>query len=336
MPDRKITGVHSGNGSGGRDQGKARSYLAKRTGLPVTGKIPRQELTPTHGKGSTLRFHHGSVRQRVAFRSRNRRTARRPTLLVEDCIHVRCGNLRPALPFGESASKSLSAVAPAIKAGAMTGRQGRHFIEEEEFGPASRSVWAVAAHHLAMPTLEIAFADDPRLSRPSSSQKPLRFRIVNDAAIAREQPSRGDCFDGSKGSDAVLQRHFVLGKPREIAPASKSNQPDFSVQRDRCKRATFTENRDGIISSLLQLFGGKLIWPAEISPQSTEAQKGNQLVTWAFYPYQIGKEMSLMRATILSLMLLTAVMVSGAGIYAATASGSYHSSDGYGISDFAR
>jgi len=46
--------------------------------------------------------------------------------------------------------------------------------------------------------------------------------------------------------------------------------------------------------------------------------------------------MSLMRATILSLMLLNAVMVSGAGIYAATASGAHHTSDGYGISDFAR
>ncbi|WEX08464.1 hypothetical protein [Chelativorans sp. AA-79] len=46
--------------------------------------------------------------------------------------------------------------------------------------------------------------------------------------------------------------------------------------------------------------------------------------------------MSLMRATILSLMLLTAVMVSGAGIYAATASGVYHSTDGYGISDLTR
>jgi hypothetical protein len=60
------------------------------------------------------------------------------------------------------------------------------------------------------------------------------------------------------------------------------------------------------------------------------------LVTWAFYINWIGNEMSLMRATILSLMLLTAVMASGAGIYAATASGSYYTTDGYGISDFAR
>ena len=46
--------------------------------------------------------------------------------------------------------------------------------------------------------------------------------------------------------------------------------------------------------------------------------------------------MSLMRATILSLMLLTGVVVSGAGIYAATASSAYQTSDGYGISGFTR
>ncbi|MCT7373904.1 hypothetical protein [Chelativorans salis] len=47
--------------------------------------------------------------------------------------------------------------------------------------------------------------------------------------------------------------------------------------------------------------------------------------------------MSLMRAAVLSLMLITAVVVSGAGIYAATASGgAYETTDGYGISTFGR
>ncbi len=48
------------------------------------------------------------------------------------------------------------------------------------------------------------------------------------------------------------------------------------------------------------------------------------------------KEMSLMRATVLSLLLITAVAVSGAGIYAATASGTHGTTDGYGISTFSR
>lgn len=43
-----------------------------------------------------------------------------------------------------------------------------------------------------------------------------------------------------------------------------------------------------------------------------------------------------MRATLLSLMMLTAVLLSGAGIYAATASSAYHASDGYGITAFSR
>ena len=44
-----------------------------------------------------------------------------------------------------------------------------------------------------------------------------------------------------------------------------------------------------------------------------------------------------MRTAILSLMLLSAVMVSGAGIYAATASGAYPAADdGYGISQAMR
>jgi hypothetical protein len=46
--------------------------------------------------------------------------------------------------------------------------------------------------------------------------------------------------------------------------------------------------------------------------------------------------MSVMRAAILSLMLLTAVTVSGAGIYAATASDVFHSTDGYGVSNLMR
>jgi len=46
--------------------------------------------------------------------------------------------------------------------------------------------------------------------------------------------------------------------------------------------------------------------------------------------------MSLMRTAFLSLMMLTAVAASGAGIWAATASDVYETTDGYGISTFAK
>ncbi|WP_161781988.1 hypothetical protein [Nitratireductor basaltis] len=46
--------------------------------------------------------------------------------------------------------------------------------------------------------------------------------------------------------------------------------------------------------------------------------------------------MSFMRATIISAMFLTAMFASGAGIYAATASDVYETTDGYGISSFRR
>jgi hypothetical protein len=39
-----------------------------------------------------------------------------------------------------------------------------------------------------------------------------------------------------------------------------------------------------------------------------------------------------MRAALLSLLMLSAVLTSGAGIYAATASSTYHTADGYGVS----
>ena len=39
-----------------------------------------------------------------------------------------------------------------------------------------------------------------------------------------------------------------------------------------------------------------------------------------------------MRTALLSLLMLTAVLTSGAGIYAATGSSSYQTADGYGIS----
>ncbi|MCT8999844.1 hypothetical protein [Chelativorans intermedius] len=46
--------------------------------------------------------------------------------------------------------------------------------------------------------------------------------------------------------------------------------------------------------------------------------------------------MSPIRVAVLSLMMLTAVAASGAGIYAATASSGDQAHDGYGITSFAR
>ena len=63
----------------------------------------------------------------------------------------------------------------------MTRRERDRFIQEEELGPTA------AAHHLAPPPLIVADTDEPCLGRPALLEQRLGRRVVNDAAVAREE-----------------------------------------------------------------------------------------------------------------------------------------------------
>ena len=83
----------------------------------------------------------------------------------------------------------------------MPGRERDGFVEEEQLGPAA------PAHDLAAHSPEITGADDPGLVSPATFQQRARGRVVDDAAVTREQATLFDGNDVAEGSDAILQRH---------------------------------------------------------------------------------------------------------------------------------
>src|SRR5438552_1324107 len=80
-------------------------------------------------------------------------------------------------------------------------RRRQHAIDIEQLGPALRP------HHRAAPTAECTGADDPRLAGPAPRQQSPRRRIMDDAAIAGEEPALRNGDDLAKGRHPVLQRH---------------------------------------------------------------------------------------------------------------------------------
>src|SRR5262249_57689911 len=79
-------------------------------------------------------------------------------------------------------AKALGIIAPAVEARAVPGREGSRLVEKEQLGPAS------PAHHLAPAAAELAEAGDPGRTRPASFQQRLGRGVMDDAAVAREQP----------------------------------------------------------------------------------------------------------------------------------------------------
>jgi signal peptidase I len=83
----------------------------------------------------------------------------------------------------------------------MPGRERDGFVEEEQLGPAP------PAHDLAAHPPKFTGADDPGLVSPATFQQRARGRVVDDAAVTREQATLFDGDDVAEGSDAILQRH---------------------------------------------------------------------------------------------------------------------------------
>lgn len=91
-------------------------------------------------------------------------------------------------------------VAAAERAGAMPGGQGDGLVEEEELGVVA------GRHHLPVPVLVGERADDPGLVLPARRAE-AAVRVVQDAAVAHEEPACGVGNDLARGEDAVLEGH---------------------------------------------------------------------------------------------------------------------------------
>src|ERR1700687_1933069 len=125
--------------------------------------------------------------------------ARKP-LAVKHGVDVAREDFSDAITLLPGSAKAVGIVATAEEARAMPGRERRRLIEKEQLGPAA------PAHHLAPPPPEFADASEPRLARPAPGQR-LGFGIVDDAAIAGEQPAMRCSDDVAGWRNAVLQGH---------------------------------------------------------------------------------------------------------------------------------
>lgn len=99
--------------------------------------------------------------------------------------------------------ESFVGCAAAEGAGTVSGGESGGFVQEEEFGPVA------GLHELAVPALKLEFADNPGFVTPAGGDE-LLLVVVEDAAVASEEATGGISFDGGKGGDAVLERHWYL------------------------------------------------------------------------------------------------------------------------------
>ena len=110
----------------------------------------------------------------------------------------------------ERSGIALGRLAPAEEAGAMAGGERRDLVEEEKLGPARIAGARIAAHHIPVPAAEVKRADDPGFRRPAARQQRPRRGIMDDPAIACEEPPFGRRMNLSERVDTVLKWYGTL------------------------------------------------------------------------------------------------------------------------------
>src|SRR6185369_8326768 len=101
--------------------------------------------------------------------------------------------------------EGLDPIAAAVEAGPVAGGKRRRLVEEEQLGPAP------PRHRHTVEVLVLELADQPAFEAPALLQERAALRIVDDAAVAGEQPARRGRDDIAERGDAVLQRHDDTG-----------------------------------------------------------------------------------------------------------------------------
>ena len=90
-------------------------------------------------------------------------------------------------------------LAPALRAGAVAGRERGHLVEEEEL-----RVAAGLQQRASPPAAELEPARDPALHRVAAANAALR--VVETAAIAVDESAGGICDQIAERRDPVLER----------------------------------------------------------------------------------------------------------------------------------
>src|SRR5262249_51399103 len=131
-------------------------------------------------------------------------------LAMQDGVDIARQHAADAVALLPATAKPLGVITAAEETWTMPGGKGGRFIQKEKLGPAS------PAHHLAPPPLELADADQPGRAGPTPPEKGLGGGIMDDAAIAGEQPPMRVGDDVASGKDAVLQGHASSPSFREV------------------------------------------------------------------------------------------------------------------------
>src|SRR6185437_4959956 len=100
--------------------------------------------------------------------------------------------------LGEQFRELLGVRAPALETGPMTGGEGRHLVEKEQFG-------VIAAPDVAMSAAEIQHAADPLPRYPPTRGQTLRVGMEFAAAIAHQRAARGR-------GEQIAERINAVGK----------------------------------------------------------------------------------------------------------------------------
>ena len=171
----------------------------------ITRRRPFQRVTLRDQKTVLALLHHRAIGQLL---QRHRQRVQAFLAVIEPFamqhgVHLFGADTADAVALLPRGAEALGVVAAAIEARTMAGCERGRFIEEEQLGPAS------LAHHLAPASAELAEAGDPGWSGPALSQERLARGVMDDAAVAGEQPAMRRCDDVACRRDAVLQWHQI-------------------------------------------------------------------------------------------------------------------------------
>lgn len=162
--------------------------------------LPWVELSSAYEQGSAASGYHGTVGQVVQGTGErvNALCAPLKPFPVKDTVKFRCLGRIDLIASCPGRTKGLSAGPLTVAAGSVPCRQCCGLVEKEELRP------AMGRHDLAAYIFELTHANDPgRVTPALAQQRPCR-RIMDDPAIAHQQPTLGYRNDFSK------RRHTIL------------------------------------------------------------------------------------------------------------------------------
>ena len=170
-------------------------------GRGVAARRPAQELLPVHEVGLAVREHEGAVGELGERGAVMPLTARRglDALAVELLVEG-VGASLARVERAPDLDEPVVVRAAAQRARAVTGRERRRLVEEEQFREATG-----LHERCSVPAAELELARDPALHGEASPDASLG--VVQAAAVPIDEPARRVGDQVAERRDAILSRH---------------------------------------------------------------------------------------------------------------------------------